>query len=58
MRGKKSTPSVWLGGTSEFFAVGKEEQEQQELRNRCGKQIRPRYVPEPSRVECISDLLL
>jgi hypothetical protein len=29
LRGKKSTPSVWLGGTGGFFAVGK--QEEQEL---------------------------
>jgi hypothetical protein len=27
LRGKKSTPSVWLGGTGGFFAVGKQEQE-------------------------------
>jgi hypothetical protein len=27
LRGKKSTPSVWLGGTGEFLAVGKQEQE-------------------------------
>jgi hypothetical protein len=53
LRGKKSTPSVWLGGTGEFFAVGKQEQERQEHRNRCGKRIRQRYVPELSRVEWI-----
>jgi hypothetical protein len=53
LRGKKSTPSVWLGGTGEFIAVGKQEQEQQEHRNRCGKRLRPRYVPELSRVACI-----
>jgi hypothetical protein len=29
LRGKKSTPSVWLGGTGEFVAVGKQEQEQE-----------------------------
>jgi hypothetical protein len=28
LRGKKSTPSVWLGGTGELVAVGKQEQEQ------------------------------
>jgi hypothetical protein len=28
LRGKKSTPSVWLGGTGEFIEVGKQEQEQ------------------------------
>ena len=32
LRGKKSTPSVWLGGTGEFLAVGKQEQERQEHR--------------------------
>jgi hypothetical protein len=32
LRGKKSTPSVWLGGTGEFVAVGKQEQERQEHR--------------------------
>jgi hypothetical protein len=52
LRGKKSTPSVWLGGTGEFVAVGKQEQERLEHRNHCCKQIRPRYVPETSRVEC------
>jgi len=26
---KKSTPSVWLGGTGELIAVGKQEQEQE-----------------------------
>ena len=30
LRGKKSTPSVWLGGTGELIEVGKKEQEQQE----------------------------
>jgi hypothetical protein len=33
LRGKKSTPSVWLGGTGEFIAVGKQEQELQEHKN-------------------------
>jgi hypothetical protein len=28
LRGKKSTPSVWLGGTGGFIDVGKQEQEQ------------------------------
>jgi hypothetical protein len=28
LRGKKSTPSVWLGGTGELSDVGKQEQEQ------------------------------
>ena len=30
LRGKKSTPSVWLGGTSELIEVSKKEQERQE----------------------------
>ena len=30
LRGKKSTPSVWLGGTGELVVVGKQEQERQE----------------------------
>ena len=53
LRGKKSTPSVWLGGTSELVAVGKQEQEQERLehRNHRCKQIRPRYDPETNRVE-------
>ena len=33
LRGKKSTPSVWLGGTGGFFAVGKQELELQEHKN-------------------------
>ena len=28
LRGKKSTPSVWLGGTGDLVEVGKQEQEQ------------------------------
>jgi hypothetical protein len=30
LRGKKSTPSVWLGGTGELIDVGKQEQKQLE----------------------------
>ena len=30
LRGKKSTPSVWLGGTGELIEVGKQEKERQE----------------------------
>jgi hypothetical protein len=37
LRGKKSTPSVWLGGTGEFIAVGKQEQEQRELQGVSGQ---------------------
>jgi hypothetical protein len=32
LRGKKSTPSVWLGGTGELVEVGKQEQERQGAR--------------------------
>ena len=28
LRGKKSTPSIWLGGTGELIDVGKQGQEQ------------------------------
>jgi hypothetical protein len=34
LRGKKSTPSVWLGGTGEFVAVGKQELGAAGARNR------------------------
>jgi hypothetical protein len=46
LRGKKSTPSVWLGGTGEFIAVGKQEQEQERLehQNHWLQAIRQRYV--------------
>jgi hypothetical protein len=56
LRGKKSTPSVWLGGTGELVAVGKQEQEQERLEHRShrGKKIWPRYDPGTSRVECTS----
>jgi hypothetical protein len=40
LRGKKSTPSVWLGGTGEFFAVGKQEQERQEHKNHLLQALR------------------
>jgi hypothetical protein len=30
LRGKKSTPSVWLGGTGELIEVGKQEREREE----------------------------
>jgi hypothetical protein len=48
LRGKKSTPSVWLGGTGELIEVGKQEQERQEQGIVRGKQIRQRYDPELS----------
>jgi hypothetical protein len=37
LRGKKSTPSVWLGGTGGFFAVGKQELERREHKKPCSK---------------------
>jgi hypothetical protein len=37
LRGKKSTPSIWLGGTGEFVAVGKQELELQEHKKPCCK---------------------
>jgi hypothetical protein len=43
LRGKKSTPSVWLGGTGGFFAVGKQELERQE-QDSLWKENRQRYV--------------
>ena len=62
LRGKKSTPSVWLGGTGELVEVSKQEQEQlgagvAGASEPLLQQIRPRYVTETSRVECKSDLL-
>jgi hypothetical protein len=52
LRGKKSTPSVWLGGTGEFLRSASRSRSGRS-RNRCGKRIRQRYVPELSRVEWI-----
>jgi hypothetical protein len=40
LRGKKSTPSIWLGGTGEFVAVGKQEQELQEHKNQLLQALR------------------
>jgi hypothetical protein len=40
LRGKQSTPSVWLGGTGESSTVGKQEQERQEHRNHLLQAIR------------------
>ena len=47
LRGKKSTPSVWLGGTGELIEVGKQEQERQE-QGILRQANRPRYDPELS----------
>jgi hypothetical protein len=40
LRGKKSTPSVWLGGTGELVAVGKQEQERREPQGARGTSSR------------------
>jgi len=40
LRGKESTPSVWLGGTSESSMVGKQEQKRQEHKNHLLQAIR------------------
>jgi hypothetical protein len=40
LRGKKSTPSVWLGGTGELVAVGKQELEQREHQGARGTSSR------------------
>ena len=37
LRGKKSTPSVWMGGTGEFIVVSKQEQEQREHQGVSGQ---------------------
>jgi hypothetical protein len=37
LRGKKSTPSIWLGGTGELIEVGKQELGAAGARNRRGK---------------------
>jgi hypothetical protein len=44
LRGKKSTPSVWLGGTGELMEVGKQELEQQERTVIFEAGDRQRYV--------------
>jgi hypothetical protein len=44
LRGKKSTPSVWLGGTGELIEVGKQEQERERKEQGVGKHTRQRYV--------------
>ena len=43
LRGKKSTPSAWLGGTGEFFAVGKLEQERHGAPESFAASVRQRY---------------
>ena len=56
LRGKKSTPRVWLGGTGEFVVVGKQEQERQERGSQLRQAIRQRYVFS-SRIACIKLML-
>jgi hypothetical protein len=49
LRGKKSTPSVWLGGTGEFIAVGEQEQRGVGTARSSGRPLeqayRQRYAP-------------
>jgi hypothetical protein len=57
LRGKKSTPSAWLGGTGELVEVDKQEQEQlgagvARASEPLLQRIRPRYVTETNIVEC------
>ena len=40
IRGKESTPSIWLGGTGESSMVGKQEQEQREHKNHLLQALR------------------
>ena len=40
IRGKESTPSVWLGGTGESSTVGKQEQEWREHKNHLLQALR------------------
>jgi hypothetical protein len=40
LRGKKSTPSVWLGGTGELIEVGKQERELQEHKDQLLQALR------------------
>jgi len=62
LRGKKSTPSVWLGGTGGFFAVGKQEREQWELQGVSGQTSRggeqTRYAHLNCRVEWLLYVLV
>jgi hypothetical protein len=52
LRGKKSTPSVWLGGTGELIEVGKQEREHQGARgtsSRTGEQAKVSFL------SCLND---
>jgi hypothetical protein len=60
LRGKKSTPSVWLGGTGELLrSASRSSLEQEQLGEGAAgaaepllQQVRPRYVTKTNRVEC------
>jgi hypothetical protein len=54
LRGKKSTPSVWLGGTGEFIAVGKQEQEQRGAQEFIAAAARQRYGFVLDRIGCFT----
>jgi hypothetical protein len=53
LRGKKSTPSVWLGGTGELVVVGKQELEQREHQGARGTSSR---TGEQAKVSFLSGL--
>jgi hypothetical protein len=65
LRGKKSTPSVWLGGTGELLrSASRSSLEQEQLGEGAAgasepllQQVRPRYVTETNRAECMVSLL-
>jgi hypothetical protein len=45
MRGKQSTPTIWLGGTGESSMVGKQKREHQGARGCHPERVNmPRYV--------------
>jgi hypothetical protein len=44
LRGKQSTPRVWLGGTSEPFAVGERERQGERTRHEARDVFRSRRV--------------
>jgi hypothetical protein len=62
LRGKKSTPSVWLGGTGELPAVGKQERQGERTRRGAQDVFRSQReatvcILHSSRVDCLVILL-
>jgi hypothetical protein len=65
LRGKKSTPSVWLGGTGELLrSASRSSWEQEQLGEGAAgasepllQQVRPRYVTKTIRAGCMVSLL-